>query len=69
MKNDKHTKLLNMVVSHTLETATIFPETNPLKSRDPNLFRQQTPEKLKVIKLEPERSFEYVGVKELRSYY
>lgn len=63
MKNDKHLKLLNMVVSHTLETPIKVPEANPLKSRDPNLFKRQTPEKLKVIKLEPERSFEYVGVK------
>lgn len=57
MKNNRSLKLLNIVVSNTLERNIETPDSPPLKAKDPNLFKQHTPEKLKIIKLEPERSF------------
>ena len=51
MKNDKHLRRLNMVVTHTIECPNATSDSNTLKSRDPNVFKQQTPEKLKVIKM------------------
>ena len=51
MKNDKSLRLLNMIVSPAVERPIMTPESTALKSRDPNIFKQQAPEKLKVVKL------------------
>jgi len=43
MKNNKHSRVLNIVVPHRLDITPETRESNLLKSRDPNLFKTQTP--------------------------
>jgi hypothetical protein len=69
MQPTKNSKLLNVVVSRHRESKRGLKTDSLNKSLDSNVFRHHTPEQIKIIHFEADKSYQYVGVKELKAYY